>query len=246
MAEDYAELKRRLADMQARKGAIQVTQTHNVAPSYSEIQASKPRRILERIGCFTALAVAAAGVCLWFYLQAQETKRKEQAHRAQEEQTRQRISQFAAKYDAVTNWREDLNSKGVPHTVYSAELTPLFVRQDQRPLLFIVSVKDVTLHGSEHVIHSEVRVTLGNKLKLRLRATPDQAKTVMADSGYPVGRYAVVARIGSVVSLNESTENRQDDEERQPLSLAEGECIDVMPLGLYFGDILDLLPKGPT
>lgn len=137
---------------------------------------------LKRFGAFIVLAAAVGGAFLWFYHQSQETKRKEQERQAQEEQTKQHISQFAAQYHAITDWRENLNHERTFRTVYSADLTPVFVRSDQRPLLFIVSVKDVTLQNSEYTIHSEAQVNLGNSVILELRATPEHANLVMKDS----------------------------------------------------------------
>jgi hypothetical protein len=242
MAEDYAELKRRLAEMQAQKGAIQVRQPHDAARRQPEIQDGRPGRILERIGCLVVLAAAVAGAFLWFYHQRQEKMREDRAHEAQEEQARQRILQFAAQYDAVTDWRKSLSSEVVPHIVYGAELTPLFVRQDHRPLLFVVSVKDVTLQDSEYTIHSETRIFFGKPLRLELRATPEQARTVMANSADSIARYAIVARIESVNEFNQSSQNSEGPRTR---SVAEGECVGVLPVGRYFGDILEMIPGTP-
>src|SRR5579864_4330458 len=44
-----------------------------------------------------------------------------------------RIAQFAAKYNAVTDWQKALEGK--PGKLYSAELLPLPARPDGRPVL---------------------------------------------------------------------------------------------------------------
>ena len=200
----------------------------------------EPGVILNRIGGFTALAVAAAGVFFWFYHQSQ--KRRERIKNAKHKRNRLGVVSLSLLPNTMQSpiGGRSLSSKDVLHNVYSAELTPVFVRQDQRPLLFMVSVKDVTRQGSEYTIHAEAKVNILNPIKLQLRATPEQAKTVMAGSDDSLARYAIVARIDSV---SESNQNSQNSEESHSRSLAEGECMGVLPVGRYIGDILDLIRK---
>ncbi len=62
----------------------------------------------------------------------------------------------------------------------------------------------------------------------------------MEDSNLLVARYAVVAHIESVDEYEQTSQSRQ---ERKPRSMAEGECLGILPVGQYFGDMLELLPE---
>ena len=183
-----------------------------------------------------------AGMAVWgIYAherhQHDQSNREEAALRAKDEQTQRSISQLAARYNAVTDWRKALGSKTLTDPIYSAELRPLFVRADGRPVLFIVSLHDVTSEGDHYVIHLDGKINLHSDFRLVVESTPDQAKLMMSYPGGDENRYAVVGQIQSVDSAEKQVLDSDEGTNVKSISLAKGRCLDVMPLGTYFGDI---------
>jgi hypothetical protein len=137
-----------------------------------------------------------------------------------------RISGFAAKHNAVTDWQKLLLAKGKPEKLYSVELQPLLVRADGRPVLVFASLRNVSEGDGLTVIYLDEATSLESQLKLQLACTPDQAHLVM--SGDPPYILAVIAQIRSVEYVLAGD-----------YSLATGRCVDVMTVSA--ADYLDFV-----
>ena len=187
-----------------------------------------------------------AGMAVWGIFaserhQQDRSNREEAALRAKADQTQQNISQFADRYNAVTDWRKAFRGKTPTDVIYSAEVAPMFVRADARPVLFIASLRDVTSDGDHYAIYFDGRINFHSEFRLLLTATPDQAKLMMSSPRGDENRYAVVGQIQSVDSAEKQVLDSDEGTTLKSISLAKGRCLDVMPLGLYFGDLDEIL-----
>lgn len=140
--------------------------------------------------------------------------------KAQEEAKRQadwesRISRLLESDNAVRDWEKQLE----PNVrTFSAELTPLLVRQDGRPIFSIVSLRDVSTSEGGYIIEFQEGGRFWPPLRLRLRCTSEQAQLAMAER---FGEYALVARIESVESMD-------SDASGGSFLRANGTCVDLM------------------
>lgn len=194
----------------------------------------RPSSYLRLIVFAIIVWVAVSGFFAYQRSQQEQNNREEAARRAKAQQTEQSISQFAETYNAVTDWRNALRNKTATDSIYSAEVTPLFVRTDRRPLLFVVSLRDVTTEGDHYMIQFEGRINFRSKFRLLLDSSADEANLLMSQPSDSLNRYAVVAQIWSVDSAEGETGGKS-------ISLARGRCVDVMALGRYIGDVSDIL-----
>jgi hypothetical protein len=192
------------------------------------------------------VSLGVAGALLWGYLTYQRAgeereKREQAAYDAKDKATEKRVSQLASRYDAVTDWRKSLGSKDIVRQTYSAELTPLFVRSDERPILFIALVRDVSSEPDGYTIHFETQANL-SQVKLLLQCTPEQAQLVMSHPADYENLYAVIAQIREVVSSDETVEQGKS----RPAPVASGKCIDLMPVGSYLAGYMEMFSTTKT
>ena len=127
------------------------------------------------------ISTVLAGVFVWgIYAyeprEHNQSNREEATLRARSDQTQQGISRFGERYNAVTDWRKALQGKTLSDTIYSAEVAPIFVRTDGRPVLFIASLRDVVNDGDHYTIYLDGRINLHSEFRLVLKGTSDQAK----------------------------------------------------------------------
>jgi hypothetical protein len=180
------------------------------------------------IGWLLGLALAAFLVGLGFYRHSENVKEDKEraARRAEIEAHTSRISGFASRHNAVMDWQKANASK--IGRVYTAELTPLLVRGDGRPVFLIAKVDDVSTTQGHSVIYLDARMTLTSGLRFRLECTPDQGRLVM---GYPSWNnwYAVIAQIQSVGSVEKVLHDADaNSDELASIPLAVGRCVDLM------------------
>lgn len=202
---------------------------------------SRPINILRLLVC-----LGVAGALLWGYLTYQRAaeekeKRERAAYDAKDKATEERISQFASRYGAVTDWRKSLANNNSARTIYSAGLAPLFVRSDERPILFISLVRDVSSEPYGYTIHFKAWANY-SPIRLRLQCTKDQAQLVMSHPADYENLYAVIAQISAVVSSDETVEQGKS----HPTSVAIGKCIDLMPVGGYLAGYMEMFSTTKT
>ena len=169
-----------------------------------------------------ALVIAALGGYLVYRHRQKVREAQELVARRAEFQSG--IAQFAAKYNAVTDWQKALEGK--PGKLYSAELLPLLARPDGRPVLVFAALKNISENNGQAEVYFDYAGSLESQFKLELDCTPAQARSLMSDnSAYG---FEVIAQIQSVAFVQAGD-----------YSLAEGRCIDVMPVSL--SDYLELV-----
>jgi hypothetical protein len=186
------------------------------------------------------------GLITWALISHQREQR-EQGEKAREEKREREdaiISSMAGRYNAVTDWRQPF-TKGVQFVskVYSSELTPLLVRPDNRPILAIGTVRDVSVEEGAYSIQLLANVNLSSKVIFKLRANHDQVAQIMGRQEpralSSLMKWAVVAQISSVESsgLGESGDANGVGE-TPPRSIANGRCLDLAYLGSYYRDLM--------
>jgi hypothetical protein len=176
-----------------------------------------------RIPQLFGLALVVVAIGGYFAHKHREQTRKAQ-EQAQEEAVKRaefesRISAYATKHNAVADWQKPLLAKGKAETVYSAELAPLLVRPDGRPVLVFAMLRNVSESGGQAVIYFDDATTLESRFKLQLDCSPEQAHPLTED--HAAYRFAVIAQVRSV-----------DYVPGGDYSLATGRCVDAMSVDL--------------
>jgi hypothetical protein len=168
------------------------------------------------------LAVLISALGGYFAYRQHEKNRKAQEQATRMAEFERRIFHFAESHNAVRDWQKSLDSKG---KIYSAELAPVLVRQDGRPIFSFASVDDVSTIDGQFIINFKDESYLYPPLKLRLRCTPDQAHLAMSNPSIEV--YAVIAQVETIDLVNQAP---RDDDTDGSFFQAKGRCIDVMHL----------------
>jgi hypothetical protein len=180
-----------------------------------------------------------------FAYQRHEQEKEDAKWRAKRKEVQDSIARFAAKYNAVVDWQNNLRSQTRGATIYTAQLAPVLVRTDARPILFLASVRDVAEEGDRYILLLDGRVNVTSRFLLQLECNADQANLAMSRRrGEWADRLAVVATITSVNSAVIAVHDEDGGTEQKPVSEATGRCVDLMPIGPYFGDILEMFPGG--
>lgn len=187
------------------------------------------------------LAVLAWGVVSHFRSESQQKRDNQRRADAQETQVQQSIMQLANANSAVTDWKRQVGKQ----KLFSAELATAFIRRDGRPLLFIVSLRDVNTSIAGYEIEFDAYANLQSKVRLVLRCSSEQADQVMHSPRNSGGRYVVVARIDSVQSGDAvSYEDTDGEKEKERVTVARGTCIQLRYIGLYFTDLFQDMMEG--
>jgi hypothetical protein len=192
---------------------------------------------MKRGGITLILCVTVLGVLGCDNRQAEENRKRQQAE-AQHQRTAQAIGELAGAHDAVVDWRKGLAAKEPLARIFSAELAPVLIRTDGRPLLFIADVMDVSSKGGDYLCKFEAYANAVQKLDLILVCTPDQANQVMHDSE---GKYAVVAQVASIgPGVPKAGEN---GDETQGVSFpVYGKCLGQVNVGKdYIDDLMEVI-----
>jgi hypothetical protein len=192
------------------------------------------------------LIIVAIALVGYFFNSYIEKKAKRKAERGEaeriEQATKTAVSQMASQTNAVRDWEANL-SKGEKfrfEPILTVELERLWLQQ--RPILFIGSIKEISTHDqSQYVVLLERSLfgsfdyMFGTELQLSLLSDKDivdsflkEHPDLFKDYGFKNG-VAVVARINSIRTtyvLNE--EGVQED-----VKIGDGKLIDI----LYTGDV---------
>jgi hypothetical protein len=177
-----------------------------------------------------------------------EQKAKREAQNAEisrvYRETKTRIMESSARYNAVTDWEKQLN-KGEPYRlapILTVELESLW--QGERPVLFIGSVKDIwsgsadsyevlieqSLHNMEYIFSAELRMSVTAPKALIDSFLQKYPKLLTAD-GFDNG----VAAIAKIHRISTSDE-RDADGERVEIKTGHGQLLDL----IYTGDVFFL------
>jgi hypothetical protein len=172
-----------------------------------------------------------------------EKERLEKEHQA----TAQKIKALCSQYNAVMDWTQSLEKVWHPFTI---ELENALIRVDNRPVLLLGEVKNITKESDKYWVHFTQEAPYTDfDIHFFLRCTPEHVKEIMShrDSSQD---YAVIAQVSEVKKVsylfathNELVFNAEDFErgsrevtiiDIDPLSdlfIARGTCSDLLFLG---------------
>jgi hypothetical protein len=165
--------------------------------------------------------------------------------RSTENQQSETIRKFADKYGAIAHWRKSLAGRTQSDTIYSAELSQVLIRDDHRPILFIVKLKDVEASAGKFIAVFEGQVNIHTHLRLILEATSEQASALMAQPGRERGGFALVASVSRISSSKEITPGPEAQLDERPVLIIEGQCVDTLFVENYVYDRIEVLETFP-
>lgn len=167
-----------------------------------------------------------------------EEGRKQREVQAEHQRARQAVDKLAEAHNAVVNWKQGLSGKEPVGRIYSAELAPILIRTDGRPLLFIADALDVSSTGKGYICSFQADANTSRSIRLMLACTPEQASQLIHDRE---GRYAVVARVTSIGPAVPKPD--EDDIEKENAWFpAYGECSGVTNVGMsYVDDLMEMI-----
>lgn len=192
------------------------------------------------------LIIAAIAVAGYFFNSYMENKARRKAERVEaeriEQATKTALSQMASRTNAVRDWEANL-SKGESfrfEPILTVELEQLWLQQ--RPILFIGSIKDIATHDQSQYVVLVERSLFGSfdymfetELQLSLLSDKDRVDSFLKehpdlfkDYGFN-NSVAVVARINSI----RTTYVLGEEGERDEVKIGDGKLIDI----LYIGDV---------
>jgi len=169
--------------------------------------------------------------------QADENGRRQQGE-GERQRTAQAIGELARAHNAVVDWRKGLAAKEPLGRVFSAELVPVLIRSDGRPILFIADLLDVSSESGDYTCKFEAYANAIQKMGLILACTPDQANQIMHD---PEGRYAVVVQVASVSPGVPETGGSTDETQTASFPVY-GRCLGQVNVGKdYIDDLMEVI-----
>jgi len=193
-----------------------------------------------------AWVVVIGGVIVWWVFAKNDepkTKSAEQAKtkQAKEESTRKAIIELADKHNAVVNWSEPLSKKLFLSPVFTIEVEDALLRKDNRPVLFLATVKDVERKENKYL----VRFVVGfleelPMIEFVLDCTDEQAKKITQQQIEFLERYAVIAEIQKIRKVMFDLKANNDNEEPEisvdttdDVFIVSGKCLDLLFVGDY-------------
>jgi hypothetical protein len=185
------------------------------------------------------------GLVVALYLRSEaKEKRAQEAElaktQAQEKNVEDSIARLAFKHNAVGDWYKPIPKGRTTETLYTADLMPLLVRPDGRPILFLGEIKDVSINGDEYLLTIKTE-GFGSfpRIDWLLETNAELAKQILDAKKQKGERYAIVANIVAL-QKGEQIAHSEEDNGSYPEAVfsARGQCVDIMPVGQYLGDIL--------
>ncbi len=191
-------------------------------------------------------AIIAVTMVAYFVSSHTVNKAKREAEKAEAERvervTKAAVTEMATRTNAISDWKESL-SKGEKfrfEPILTVELERLWLQQ--KPILFIGSIKDVATHDStryeisvERSLHGSFNYMFGTELQLSLLSKKEYVDVflknhpdIFKDFGFNNG-VAVVARINGI----KTTTVLGEEGEREEVKIGVGELVEI----LYTGDV---------
>jgi hypothetical protein len=181
-----------------------------------------------------ALVALAASLLIRGVLQRRESEQEARKQKVFDELKR-KVTDFAEKRGAVTDWQKELGGRGAGFGLYTADLQPKLVRADGRPIFFYGRVLDIETGPDGYVVRFRSKPRVLAEVDFSLTCRAEAAAELLKRRSESLNEYAVVAQIGDV-----RADQSHPREEGGKVFLATGRCIDVMATGEH-GYSLSLL-----
>lgn len=158
-----------------------------------------------------------------------------------------RIIEMAENYNAVIDWEKDFRLKDFDE-VYTFEVQDALVREDEKPIMFISSIKDIERTDTEYKVyfykgfeHFGEEANTGISVLFILNCTIELVQKVLSHSEESIfENYSVIASISEVNKVRFSlTPYSLGDYEAiieidsNGIIVAKGECMDLMFVADY-------------
>lgn len=211
------------------------------------------KKIVSRI----AFGLVLLAIVYWLISSVISDRRSEaQKERVETEkrlQTEKCVADMAAKHNAVTDWKQAFDKKGLAlfEPTYTVEVEDALIRTDDRPIMFFAAVADVVRETNTYSVHfyNWFGAILRADIHFVLDCRPDQVKEIMLHRAGLFEKYAIVAQISGVkkVKLKATTSTESDEIALEPSNvfIAEGRCLDLRFVGDYelLKDFLESKPE---
>lgn len=186
------------------------------------------------------LLLAYSGVRHWI-AERRDEDRANQQRAAEDQRAKQSIAEFGARYDAV-ELAPRLASSDWSSPKYSLELQSILVPGHSRPVLLVGEVHDIALDsaGNPLCIFDILYLRRWGLIKFALHCNLQQANSLRAAHPSPTRRFAVIAQVMSVRKSDGADKEDGGDQSSGADFLAEGNLLDSMFVGRYYGDLREI------
>jgi len=167
------------------------------------------------------------------------------AQKEDESELPEEVNKLCSKYDAVTDWKQQLPEKDFLQHTYTIEVEDVLKRTDGRPVLFTGVVYDIVRESGKYVIYLSEPLSslLGGLIfeadvRFVLDCTESQIEKIMNQDAKEFDSYAVIAQISEVEKIRFALtghSSRDEDSEYVSVSLrnsdmfmAKGTCLDFL------------------
>jgi hypothetical protein len=137
-----------------------------------------------------------------------------------EEAEKQAISNMVTKFNAVTDWRGDLDDLEDP---YSLDVEKILIREDKRPLFLSVYVRDIRTKDSKVYVNLYEAGSPAPEIRFMLECNSSQTEKFRDRNN---DEFAVIASINSVTKFQSS----ETESESSNTFVANGQCLDLLPV----------------
>lgn len=187
----------------------------------------------------------------WLYIQngsskANAAKRAKeetlkQAQQAQTQALEKAINSFAEKYNAVTDWKNPIDTNDLFSQPFTIEVQDALLRSDARPLLIRADILDIERNNDKYIIHltddALLRMIGRPSIEFVLTCSDDQIKKITPHKGtHLISQHCVViANIDQVKKQNHYIQPVDDEGHYKEVRIditdtfvATGHCIDLL------------------
>ena len=168
----------------------------------------------------------------------EEATKEEKKHQIQKN-----VQKLCSQYDAITDWRQNIDKKGSGEYTYTIEVEDALIRTDGRPILFYGVPHDIVKETDKYLVYWDygwgtlLRRTryfgfLGCNIDFVLDCTPSQVEQIMHHPASGFDDYAVIAQISEVEKIRYELSSGENGEkvhvETSDVFMVKGKCLDLL------------------
>jgi len=154
------------------------------------------------------------------------------------------VQELCSKYNAITNWKQQLGKNGFYGHTFTIEVEDALIRTEGRPILFYGTVNDIVRESDKYLVYfgfgfaailRDTYYLLNEKVFFVLDCTQEQVEQITNNPAGIYDEYAVIAQISQVEKVRfELKSNAMSDEdvsvdlEPSDVFMAKGKCLDLL------------------